>query len=484
MYYTLAGQSSLFYRYFTPENDIIGALRYTSSGSVADVSFAGVNGMFVAGSKLYWSDAADGTLRRADWSSALGAPAAGTAETVSGPAIDGRDWRAHALYLYQSANGTAPNQPPTAQIGVTCDDLDCTYSSAASTDTDGTITSHAWTFGDGGTSTLANPTHHYAAAGTYTVGLTVTDNDGATGQRTQSIQVTHVNSPPTAAFSVTCTGLTCAVNGSASSDPNGPIGSYAWTFGDGGTATGATASHTYGGAGTFTIGLTVNDGDGGTDSTSHQVTVAANTPVQYVGGSNVNANANSFTVTVPAAVQAGNSLLLFFANNDPAQAITPPAGWTQLQTISSTNQIGRAWHKVATAADAGSAVKVTTSGFSKADLTLLAYSGSSVTSPVAGSSAASETVVRTTHTAPAVTATAGARVVSYWNEKSSATTAMTAPAGSTARASSTGTLAGRVTALAADSGPHPAGSVPGGTATADTASARALMFSVALTPAP
>ena len=55
------------------------------------------------------------------------------------------------------------------------------FSSAGSSDPDGSIAGYSWNFGDGGTSTDANPGHTYAAAGTYSVSLTVTDNLGATG---------------------------------------------------------------------------------------------------------------------------------------------------------------------------------------------------------------------------------------------------------------------------------------------------------------
>jgi PKD repeat protein len=58
-----------------------------------------------------------------------------------------------------------------------------------STDSDGSIVSRNWNFGDGGSSTSANPSHAYAAAGTYSVGLTVTDDDGASHTKTQSVTV-------------------------------------------------------------------------------------------------------------------------------------------------------------------------------------------------------------------------------------------------------------------------------------------------------
>jgi PKD repeat protein len=65
------------------------------------------------------------------------------------------------------------------------------------------------------------------------------------------------------------------VNGSGSSDPDGSVVSYAWDFGDGATATGATASHTYLAANTYTISLTVTDNSTATNAITHSVTVAA-----------------------------------------------------------------------------------------------------------------------------------------------------------------------------------------------------------------
>ena len=64
------------------------------------------------------------------------------------------------------------------------------FSSAGSSDSDGTITGYAWTFGDGGTSTAANPSHTYTAAGTYTVTLTVTDNNSATHSDSTTATIT------------------------------------------------------------------------------------------------------------------------------------------------------------------------------------------------------------------------------------------------------------------------------------------------------
>ena len=71
------------------------------------------------------------------------------------------------------------------------------------------------------------------------------------------------------------TGRAIQVSGEQSSDPDGSISSYRWTFGDGGTASGRTASHTYADPGTYRIELQVTDDAGATDTTTREVTVAA-----------------------------------------------------------------------------------------------------------------------------------------------------------------------------------------------------------------
>jgi PKD repeat protein len=58
-----------------------------------------------------------------------------------------------------------------------------------SDDTDGTIDSWAWDFGDGNSSTAQNPSHTYGTDGIYSVSLTVTDNDGATDEISQDVTV-------------------------------------------------------------------------------------------------------------------------------------------------------------------------------------------------------------------------------------------------------------------------------------------------------
>lgn len=86
------------------------------------------------------------------------------------------------------------NDPPVANAGPDQTVLVNTtvlFNGAGSYDPDGTIASYEWNFGDGDTGTGETPTHNYTAVGTYTVNLTVTDNDGATAWDTCIITVTE-----------------------------------------------------------------------------------------------------------------------------------------------------------------------------------------------------------------------------------------------------------------------------------------------------
>jgi len=85
---------------------------------------------------------------------------------------------------------------------------------------------------------------------------------------------TPVDTAPVASFTVTCNSLSCAFDGSASSDDHG-IASYAWNFGDATGANGVTASKTYAAAGTYNVTLTVTDTVSQTQARTQAVTVTA-----------------------------------------------------------------------------------------------------------------------------------------------------------------------------------------------------------------
>ncbi|HEX7336236.1 MAG TPA: PKD domain-containing protein [Gemmatimonadales bacterium] len=166
-----------------------------------------------------------------------------------------------------------PNTPPSASFGLSCTGLTCTFTDQ-STD-DGTILSWSWTFGDEESATVQSPTHTYAATGSYEVTLIVADDHGETGTLTRTVTVTAPpNAPPSAGFGFSCSGLTCAFT-DQSTDADGTVASWSWTFGDGGTTTDRSPGHTYATAGTYTATLTVTDDDGATSAVSKQIAVSA-----------------------------------------------------------------------------------------------------------------------------------------------------------------------------------------------------------------
>jgi PKD repeat protein len=174
----------------------------------------------------------------------------------------------------------SPIQPPASSA--------VSFDGSGSSDPDAgvTITSYAWDFGDGSSGTGATPTHTYARAGAHTVTLTVTNSIGLTSAT--SGQVT-VGSPPNASFMVQTAHPAARVpvsfNGSSSNDPDSGvlITSYAWDFGDGSSGTGATPTHAYASAGTYTVALTVTNSLGLTSaSTTKSVVVVRGSRITHV----------------------------------------------------------------------------------------------------------------------------------------------------------------------------------------------------------
>jgi PKD repeat protein len=83
----------------------------------------------------------------------------------------------------------AGNQSPVASFTYTCIDLTCDFDASGSSDPDGSIAGYEWDFGGGNTGSGIAASHTYAAEGTYTVILTVTDDDGATDTESRNVVV-------------------------------------------------------------------------------------------------------------------------------------------------------------------------------------------------------------------------------------------------------------------------------------------------------
>jgi len=181
------------------------------------------------------------------------------------------------------------NQQPVARFAASLlsgtSPLRVDFDAGRSYDPDGSIVSYKWDFADGSTDTGKTTSHTFttAATQTYTVRLTVTDDDGAASVGYQSIEVlgspVSGNNAPTARFTATPTfgnsPLTVQFNASSSTDADGTIALYSWDFGDNSTGAGEVLSHTFTALGTsnLTVGLTVTDNQGATATTTTVITV-------------------------------------------------------------------------------------------------------------------------------------------------------------------------------------------------------------------
>ncbi|MBN2135958.1 MAG: PKD domain-containing protein [Acidobacteria bacterium] len=168
------------------------------------------------------------------------------------------------------------NQPPVACFTANPTEgyapLTVAFNGGCSYDPDGATLTYRWDFGDGTTAIGLTVSHTYNNSGEYTVILTVIDSDGARDQATDTI---IVNSDVTACCTCDCTEpvigyadyITVTMDGSCSSQRNGlEIVSYLWNFGDGTTASGIQATHTYTEEGNYFVELEVIDELGNTDT--------------------------------------------------------------------------------------------------------------------------------------------------------------------------------------------------------------------------
>ena len=471
LYYTVSGSNTLYMRYFSTENRVVGAVRYDAATSGGGVTYSQVGGMVLAGNDVYYVDRQAGTLVRAPGRAAGGIDGGGRT-TVAPAGAGGVSWTSTVLWARQ---GEVPNQAPTARFTFSCTGLDCSFDASGSTDGDGTITNVTWDFGDGQTASGPTATHRYGAAGTYSAVATVTDDDGATGLATSSVTVEAL--APQASFTTSCADDVCAVDASASADPDGTIASYAWDFGDGQTATGETAAVTYAADGTYTVRLTVTDDQGLTNSTTRTVTATVPAGRGFIGTDAATSQSTSLrdTVTVPTDVREGDQLLLFAASNAKGtDGLDAPAGWTRVLDGTTSNSRSALFARTATATDAGSTVEVTTSVYARTDVVIAAYRGVALT-------LGGQTAVQG-YTTPSRPATAGSYVLSFWADKTATTTTWTPPPGVTVRHSFAGTGAGHVSEMLADNVATADGPTPQLTAGVDQPSAQSIATTVVLRP--
>ena len=184
----------------------------------------------------------------------------------------------------QTINVSQSNLPPVASFSATPTSgpapLAVSFDASASSDPNGDPLAYTWEFGDGARASGETTSHTYTQDGTYTAMLIVADAS-LRDTTTQTITVvTPSNDPPTASFIATPTAgyapLLVSFNAGTSSDPDGDVLTYSWDFGDGSSASGLTAAHTYTQTGTYDAELTVSDGE--FDATTTRTIVVTDAP--------------------------------------------------------------------------------------------------------------------------------------------------------------------------------------------------------------
>jgi hypothetical protein len=200
------------------------------------------------------------------------------------------------VLIHSDTRSMGSDLPPVASFTVNCPGRQCNFSAGGSSD-DLAVTSHSWQFGDTTTATGSSVQHTFAANSTFQVTLQVTDGANHTDHIRQSVTV-NADAPPVASFTYSCSGLVCSFDATASSDDQ-VISSRTWSFGDGGTGSGATASHTYASGGSFVVTLAVTDNAGQTATQQQTIAVDLAAPV------NTAATASGSTATITWTPSSG-----------------------------------------------------------------------------------------------------------------------------------------------------------------------------------
>ncbi|NUM31773.1 MAG: PKD domain-containing protein, partial [Bacteroidetes bacterium] len=167
------------------------------------------------------------------------------------------------------------NPRPVAEFTFknTCQDTAVKFTDGSSIGSGGTIKSYFWSFGDGSTSSVASPSHKYAAAGTYTVTLTVVSNNGCASTITHNVTVWSLPEPNFVADPVCQNNAMTFVN--TSSIGVGAL-TYKWDFAGQGNSVATNPTHTFTGFGLFNVSLTAISNNNCVKTLVKPVTVWAN----------------------------------------------------------------------------------------------------------------------------------------------------------------------------------------------------------------
>ena len=218
-----------------------------------------------------WEFGAEGQSAAANPAFTFGQP--GT-YVVDLTVVDDGGARGSASRSVTVSSSAIENQVPSAWFSVSCEDLTCQFKDE-SYDTDGSIVAWSWDFGLGSQASTSAAAFTFGEPGTYSVTLSVWDDDGAANSVSRDVTVSSApeNQVPSAWFSAFCEALTCQFT-DESFDADGSIVAWSWDFGLGSQASTSAAAFTFGAQGTYSVTLRVWDDLGAEDSVSRDVTVS------------------------------------------------------------------------------------------------------------------------------------------------------------------------------------------------------------------
>lgn len=159
-------------------------------------------------------------------------------------------------FLATAGNPVAAQGAPVVQFSAAPASGQAPLTVQFTNDTTGSVDAWSWSFGDSGTSTLAEPEHTYTEAGSYTVVLAAVGPGGVDGELKDNYIIVTVPSS-SAEFSGSPTTGPYPLNVQFTDESTGYLNGWLWTFGDGGTSTQQHPQHTYEGPGSFQVTLRV-----------------------------------------------------------------------------------------------------------------------------------------------------------------------------------------------------------------------------------
>jgi PKD repeat protein len=199
----------------------------------------------------------------------------------------------------------------------------------------------AWDFGDGKKSTEQNPIHKFMDSATFNVKLTVTDADGSANSITKQVLV--LNNVPIADFYIVSSERPEINEEIAfvdkSSDPDGEVVSWLWSFGDDKTSSSQNATHKYQNPGTFDVSLTIKDNKGATDKAFRTVKIFVGNPPVTIDDYDGLWHNTGFTITLTANDDPGDVVETYYRINDGSVQNLGTQGQPLITTESANNKL-------------------------------------------------------------------------------------------------------------------------------------------------